>query len=64
MEAGVTDHVWGLEELITAALAAPEPAPLAPPEAPPTKPTAPSAPPGPAPRNIVLPGQLPFPGFL
>jgi hypothetical protein len=65
MEAGVTDRVWSLDELVTAALDAPEPAPLAPPEAPPsTKPTAPSAPPGPAPRNIVLPGQLPFPGFL
>jgi IS1 family transposase len=65
MEAGVTDRVWSLDELVTAALDAPEPAPLAPPEAPPsTKPTAPSAPPGSAPRNVVLPGQLPFPGFL
>jgi hypothetical protein len=64
MEAGIADHVWSLEELIAAALAAPEPTPLAPPEAPTTKPTAPSAPPGPAPRSIVLPGQLPFPGFL
>jgi hypothetical protein len=62
MEAGVTDHVWGLEELITAALAAPEPAPLPPPETPP--PSRPTVPPGPAPKNVVLPGQLPFPGFL
>ena len=66
MEAGVTDRVWSLDELVTAALDAPEPTPLVPPEAPPaTKPSAePSAPPGPAPRYIVLPGQLPFPGFL
>jgi hypothetical protein len=62
MEAGLADHVWSLEELVTAALTAPEPSPLAPPEAPPS--SRPTVPPGPAPRNIVLPGQLPFPGFL
>jgi hypothetical protein len=62
MEAGVTDRVWSLDELVTAALDAPEPPPLAPPEAPPS--SKPTAPPGPAPRNVVLPGQLPFPGFL
>jgi hypothetical protein len=62
MEAGLADHVWGLEELIAAALAAPVPPPLPPPEAPPpSKP--PALPPGPAPKNVVLPGQLPLPGF-
>jgi hypothetical protein len=40
MEAGITDHVWSVEELVTRALAAepcavPEPKPLAPPAPPP-----------------------------
>jgi IS1 family transposase len=47
MQAGITDRVWSVEELVTAALAAPEPPPLLPP---------PSRPKG------VLPGQLPLPG--
>ena len=42
MEAGITDHVWTIEELVTRALAAepcdaPEPKPLAPPAPPPSE---------------------------
>lgn len=66
MEAGLADHVWSVEELITAALDAydaPPPPPLPPPVvlAPPPKggsfgrrPT----------NNAPLPGQLPLPGVL
>lgn len=62
MQAGLTDHVWSLEELIEAAFTAPEPPPL--PSPPPTPPTPPR---GPSPRTgpvTVLPGQLQLPGVL
>lgn len=61
MQAGITDHVWSLEELIEAALSAPEPPPL------PMPPPAPPLPRSPAPRLgpvTVLPGQLELPGVL
>lgn len=65
MEAGLTDRVWSLTELLATALAAPVPPPLPPPEAPPA-PKPPAPPPGPASKNVVLPGQLPLfpPGVL
>lgn len=62
MQAGITDHVWSLEELIEAALSAPEPPPL-----PMPPPPAPPPPRSPAPRLgpvTVLPGQLELPGVL
>ena len=62
MQAGITDHVWSLEELIEAALSAPEPPPL-----PMPPPPAPPPPRSPAPRLgpvTVLPGQLQLPGVL
>ena len=64
MEAGITDHVWSVEELIAAALEAYEAPPSLPPaivRAPPSRgatfgrrPT----------NNTPLPGQLPLPGVL
>jgi len=62
MQAGLADHVWSLEELIEAALSAPEPPPLPMPSLPP-----PPMPRPPAPRLgpvAVLPGQLELPGVL
>lgn len=55
MEAGLTDHVWSLEELLTAALSAPEALPLPSPAAPVLSPRRP----GPV---RTLPGQLPLRG--
>jgi IS1 family transposase len=43
MALGVTDHIWTLEELIRAALSAPEPMPVAPPTTPKPTPTGMSA---------------------
>ena len=62
MEAGLTDHVWSVEELITAALAAYE--------APPPMPVVLAPPPKGArfgrrsTNNAPLPGQLALPGVL
>ena len=61
MEAGVTDHVWSLAELIEAALKAPE----APPLPRPVRLSRPlPAPVGRPPAVDVLPGQLTLPGVL
>lgn len=62
MEAGITDHVWSVEELMDAALEAPEPPPLAPPQSQRMMKVAtfgrlPSG-------NDPLPGQLALPGVL
>ena len=63
MEAGLTDHVWSVEELIVAALAAydaPPPPPLAPPTVLPRPPKGGSFGRRPT-NNDPLPGQLPLP---
>jgi hypothetical protein len=57
MEAGLTDHVWSVEELITAATEAPEPPPLPrPPPPPPKRPPTPRFPKGVEPWQLSLPG--------
>jgi IS1 family transposase len=58
MEAGITDHVWSLGELLEGALTAPEPPPL-------ELPTLPLAGRSVRPGAVrVLPGQLALPGVL
>ncbi|MEZ4408332.1 MAG: hypothetical protein R3A52_17920 [Polyangiales bacterium] len=60
MQAGVTDHVWTLAELIEAALAAPEAPPLEMPPMPPPPPARATA--TRTATVAVLPGQLQLPG--
>lgn len=63
MQAGLTDHVWSIEELINAAEDAPEPPPaasVAPPTPPPSGGTFRRIPTG----ATVLPGQLTLPGMM
>lgn len=58
MDAGITDHVWSLGELLAGALTAPEPPPLDLPTLPLVgRPVRPGA-------VRVLPGQLGLPGVL